>query len=84
LLSAALVAVTEQVPVPLVNVIVVPVAEHAPLPANVTVPLPLPPIDPTVKFAPKAWAIAGTPVTVSADCVAKAALTVEAAEVTDE
>ena len=35
-----------------VIVIVVPKAEHAPLPANVTAPLPLPPFDPIVNVAP--------------------------------
>jgi hypothetical protein len=47
-----LVAVTEQVPVPLVIVTVVPEAEHAPPPMNVTAPVPLPPDEPTVKVIP--------------------------------
>jgi hypothetical protein len=80
LASAAFVAVTEQAPVPLVMVTVVPETEHAPLPANVTAPAPLPPVLPTVKLAPYAWAVVGTPVTASVACAASDALTVAAAE----
>jgi hypothetical protein len=80
LASAAFVAVTEQTPVPLVMVMVVPEAEHAPLPANVIAPVPLPPELPTVNVAPYACAVPGTPVTVSTACVASDALTVAAAE----
>jgi hypothetical protein len=47
-----LVAVTEQVPVPLVIVTSVPAAEHAPLPVNVTAPEPVPPELETVNVAP--------------------------------
>ena len=50
-MSAALVAVTEQVPVPLVIVTVVPDIEQAPVAANVIDPVPEPPVEPTVKFA---------------------------------
>ncbi len=52
--SGALLAVTEQVPVPLVIVTtpVVEPTEHAPVDAKVTAPVPLPPELPTVKVAP--------------------------------
>ena len=53
MVSAALVAVTEQVPVPLV-IVTSPVpafTEHAPADAKVTAPVPLPPELPTVKVA---------------------------------
>jgi hypothetical protein len=74
--SAAFVAVTEQVPVPLVIVTVVPDTEHAPLPVNVTEPVPLPPELPTVKVAKYACAVPGMPVTVRAAWLAKVALVV--------
>ena len=79
--SAAFVAVTEQVPVPLVMVIVVPDAEQAPEPVNVTTPVPLPPELPTVNVAWYVCAVAGTPVTVRVAWLASAAATVDAAEV---
>jgi hypothetical protein len=62
-----LVAVTEQVPVPLIMVIKAPpeVFEQAPDAANVTAPVPLPPDDPTVKFEPFICGVPGIPVTVN-------------------
>ena len=66
MLSAALVAVTEQVPVPLVIVTVVPLAEQAPVAAKVTVPVPLPPEEATVKVALNGCGKVGMPVTDSA------------------
>jgi hypothetical protein len=68
-----LVAVTEHVPVPLVMVIVVPDAEQAPVPLKVTAPVPLPPLLPTVNVAPNACGVPGTPVTVNAAWLARAA-----------
>ena len=55
---------------PLVIVTVAPEAEHAPLPTNVTAPVPLPPELPTVNVAPYAYAAPGKPVTTSVACVA--------------
>ncbi len=78
-----MVAVTEQVPVPLVMVTtpVVETTEHAPVDAKVTAPVPLPPELPTVKVAPSACAVVGIPVTLSVACAASVALTVAGAEV---
>ena len=81
LLSAALKAVTEQVPVPLVMVTSVETLEQAPDAAKLTAPVPLPPVDPTAKVAFNTCAVAGMPVTVSAPWLPKAAATVAAAEV---
>ena len=76
-----MVAVTEQVPVPLVMVTRVPTFEQAPEAAYVTAPEPEPPVLATVKLAPNVWALAETPVTLSAAWFARAAATVAAAEV---
>jgi hypothetical protein len=76
-----LVAVTEQVPVLAVIVTVLPETEQAPLAANVTAPVPVPPELETVNVAPLACAEPGTPPTVSAACVASFAPTVAAAVV---
>jgi hypothetical protein len=83
LVLAALVAVTEQVPVPLVMVTtpVVETTEHAPVEAKVTAPVPLPPEVPTVKLALSGCGVVGMPVTVSVAWAASVALTVAAAEV---
>ena len=66
---------------PLVIVTNVETLEQAPDAANVTMPVPLPPVDPTVKVAFNACGVAGTPVTVTVVWLAKAAATVAAAEV---
>ncbi len=80
--SAAFDAVTEQVPVPLVIVTVLPEkTEQAPVAENVTAPVPVPPAEPTVNVAPYACAVVGMPVTVNAACVASVAETVLATEV---
>ena len=78
-----MVAVTEQVPVPLVIVTrpELAITEQAPVDAKVTAPVPLPPELPTVNVALKGWAVAGIPVTDSVACVACFALTVAGAEV---
>ena len=68
--SAALLAVTEQTPVPLVMVTNVATFEQAPDAAKLTAPVPLPPVDPTVKVAFMTCAVTGTPVTASADWLA--------------
>jgi hypothetical protein len=79
--SAAFVAVTEQVPLALVIVTLAPEMEQAPLAPNVTAPVPLPPLKPTVKDAPFGCADPGTPVTESVACAASAAFTGAAGDV---
>jgi len=78
-----LVAVTEQVPVPLVIVTrpELAITEQAPVDAKVTAPVPLPPELPTVNVALNACAVAGIPVTDSAACATRVAPTVAGAEV---
>src|SRR5580658_9805758 len=58
-------------PVPLVMVTVVPVTEQLPVAPNVTAPVPLPPLLPTVDVVPSDCAVPGTPVTVSVAWVAR-------------
>ena len=74
LVSPAFVAVIEQLPVPLVIVIVSPPAtfEHGAPAANVTRPVPSPPIAVTWKDA-RYWALGGA-LTLSAGCCALATL----------
>ena len=81
--SEALAAVTEHVPVPLVIETrpLVEFTEQAPVEAKLTKPVPMPPEVPTVNVAPKACAVVGIPVTLSAACAAVVAETVAAAEV---
>jgi hypothetical protein len=79
--SAAFVAVTEQLPLPLLTVTVAPATEHEPVAVNVTAPTPLPPEVPTVNMVPYGCDDPGIPVTVSVAWLAKVAVVVAAAEV---